>query len=162
MGAAQARSRIKNRGSRRAVLPTEVRAMNENVKIDYDTAEKVMDLDGSKVYVKTIGDKTRADGVQRVCAAFDTYADGPELTRRRRRSMKIMMIPGFSWAKSVGPKLPKLPDGSCPARRPRAKLCDGAEHCTVTPRRPGARRRTSATRPKAPARSSSRTGRRRL
>ena len=35
--------------------------MNENVKIDYDTAEKVMDLDGSKVYVKTIGDKTRAD-----------------------------------------------------------------------------------------------------
>ena len=25
------------------------------------------------------------------------------------------MIPGFSWAKSVGPKLPKLPDGSCPA-----------------------------------------------
>ena len=38
--------------------------MNENVKIDYDTAEKVMDLDGSKVYVKTIGDKTRADGVQ--------------------------------------------------------------------------------------------------
>ena len=29
--------------------------------------------------------------------------------------MKIMMIPGFSWAKSVGPKLPKLPDGSCPA-----------------------------------------------
>mmetsp|Transcript_9332 Transcript_9332/g.25005 ORF Transcript_9332/g.25005 Transcript_9332/m.25005 type:complete len:130 (+) Transcript_9332:112-501(+) len=62
--------------------------MNENVKIDYETAEKVMDLDGSKVYVKTIGDKT---------------------------SMKIMMIPGFSWAKSVGPKLPKLPDGSCPA-----------------------------------------------
>ena len=87
----------------------------------------------SKVYVKTIGDKT---------------------------SMKIMMIPGFSWAKSVGPKLPKLPDGSCPARRPRPKLCDGAEHCTVTPRRPGARRRTSATRPKAPARSSSRTARR--
>ena len=41
----------------------------------------------SKVYVKTIGDKT---------------------------SMKIMMIPGFSWAKSVGPKLPKLADGSCP------------------------------------------------
>ena len=28
--------------------------------------------------------------------------------------MKIMMIPGFSWAKSVGPKLPKLADGSCP------------------------------------------------
>ena len=81
--------------------------MNENVKIDYDTAEKVMDLDGSKVYVKTIGDKTRADGVQRGCAAFDTYA-------ARRRSMKIMMIPGFSWAKSVGPKLPKLADGSCP------------------------------------------------
>ena len=24
------------------------------------------------------------------------------------------MIPGFSWAKSVGPKLPKLADGSCP------------------------------------------------
>merc|ERR1712093_939665 len=63
------------------------RSMNENVKIDYDTTEKVMDLDGSKVYVKTIGDKT---------------------------SMKIMMIPGFSWAKSVGPKLPKLADGSCP------------------------------------------------
>ena len=62
----------------------------------------------SKVYVKTIGDKTRADGVQGSCAAFDTYA-------ARRRSMKIMMIPGFSWAKSVGPKLPKLPDGSCPA-----------------------------------------------
>ena len=40
--------------------------MNENVKIDYETAEKVMDLDGSKVYVKTIGDKTSADGVQRV------------------------------------------------------------------------------------------------
>ena len=39
------------------------------------------------MYVKTIGDKT---------------------------SMKIMMIPGFSWAKSVGPKLPKLADGSCP------------------------------------------------
>ncbi len=71
-GAAQARSRIKNRGSRRAVLPTEVRAMNENVKIDYDTAEKVMDLDGSKVYVKTIGDKTRADGVQRVRADSST------------------------------------------------------------------------------------------
>ena len=82
--------------------------MNENVKIDYDTAEKVMDLDGSKVYVKTIGDKTRADGVQRGRVTFDTYA-------ARRRSMKIMMIPGFSWAKSVGPKLPKLPDGSCPA-----------------------------------------------
>ena len=49
MGAAQARSRIKNRGSRRAVLPTEVRAMNENVKIDYDTAEKVMDLDGCRL-----------------------------------------------------------------------------------------------------------------
>ena len=72
MGAAQARSRIKNRGSRRAVLPTEVRAMNENVKIDYDTAEKVMDLDGSKVYVKTIGDKTRADGVQGGCADSST------------------------------------------------------------------------------------------
>ena len=72
MGAAQARSRIKNRGSRRAVLPTEVRAMNENVKIDYDTAEKVMDLDGSKVYVKTIGDKTPADGVQRVRADSST------------------------------------------------------------------------------------------
>ena len=71
-GAAQARSRIKNRGSRRAVLPTEVRAMNENVKIDYDTAEKVMDLDGSKVYVKTIGDKTRADGVQGGCAHSST------------------------------------------------------------------------------------------
>ena len=71
-GAAQARSRIKNRGSRRAVLPTEVRAMNENVKIDYDTAEKVMDLDGSKVYVKTIGDKTRADGVQGGCADSST------------------------------------------------------------------------------------------
>ena len=52
--------------------------MNENVKLDYDTAEKVMDLDGSKVYVKTIGDKTRADGVQRGCVAFDTYADGAE------------------------------------------------------------------------------------
>jgi hypothetical protein len=72
VGAAQARSRIKNRGSRRAVLPTEVRAMNENVKIDYDTAEKVMDLDGSKVYVKTIGDKTRADGVQGGCADSST------------------------------------------------------------------------------------------
>ncbi len=71
-GAAQARSRIKNRGSRRAVLPTEVRAMNENVKIEYDTAEKVMDLDGSKVYVKTIGDKTRADGVQPVRADSST------------------------------------------------------------------------------------------
>ena len=46
--------------------------MNENVKIDYDTAEKVMDLDGSKVYVKTIGDKTRADGVQGGCAASST------------------------------------------------------------------------------------------
>ena len=45
------------------------------------------------------------------------------------------------------------------ARRPRP-IRDGAEHCTVTPRRPGARRRTSATRPKAPARSSSRTARR--
>ena len=49
--------------------------MNENVKIDYDTAEKVMDLDGSKVYVKTIGDKTRADGVQRGRVTFDKYAD---------------------------------------------------------------------------------------
>ena len=49
--------------------------MNENVKLDYDTAEKVMDLDGSKVYVKTIGDKTRADGVQRVRVTFDKYAD---------------------------------------------------------------------------------------
>ena len=29
----------------------------------------------SKVYVKTIGDKTRADGVQGSCAAFDKYAD---------------------------------------------------------------------------------------
>ena len=72
--------------------------MNENVKIDYDTAEKVMDLDGcglrhtaapatpdarrSKVYVKTIGDKTRADGVQRDCVAFDKYADdGAERVR---------------------------------------------------------------------------------
>ena len=98
--------------------------MNENVKIDYDTAEKVMDLDGSKVYVKTIGDKTRADGVQRGCVAFDTYADGAERIPAPRRSMKIMMIPGFSWAKSVGPKLPKLPDGSCPASRPRPKLRD--------------------------------------
>ena len=71
-GAAQARSRIKTRGSRRARSPTEVRAMNENVKIDYDTAEKVMDLDGSKVYVKTIGDKTRADGVQGGCADSST------------------------------------------------------------------------------------------
>ena len=49
--------------------------MNENVKINYDTAEKVMDLDGSKVYVKTIGDKTRADGVQRGRVTFDKYAD---------------------------------------------------------------------------------------
>ena len=31
-------------------MPTEVRAMNENVKIDYDTAEKVMDLDGYVVF----------------------------------------------------------------------------------------------------------------
>ena len=63
--------------------------MNENVKIDYDTADKVMDLDGcgsrhtaapgharrprrSKVYVKTIGDKTRADGVQGGCADSST------------------------------------------------------------------------------------------
>ena len=54
--------------------------MNENVKIDYDTAEKVMDLDGydrflrgagharhprrSKVYVKTIGDKTSMKTMQ--------------------------------------------------------------------------------------------------
>ena len=38
----------------------------------YDTAEKVMDLDGSKVYVKTIGDKTRADGVQRGRTASST------------------------------------------------------------------------------------------
>ncbi len=52
--------------------------MNENVKIDYDTAEKVMDLDGSKVYVKTIGDKTRADGVQGGRAASSTPpAAGP-------------------------------------------------------------------------------------
>ena len=66
--------------------------MNGNVKINYDTAEKVMDLDGyesrflrgagharrprrSKVYVKTIGDKTRADGVQRGRVTFDKYAD---------------------------------------------------------------------------------------
>ncbi len=33
---------------------------------------KMMDLDGSKVYVKTIGDKTRADGVQRVRADSST------------------------------------------------------------------------------------------
>ena len=46
--------------------------MNENVKIDYDTAEKVMDLDGSKVFVKTIGDKTRTDCVQGGCVAVDT------------------------------------------------------------------------------------------
>lgn len=52
--------------------------MNENVKIDYDTAEKVMDLDGSKVYVKTIGDKTRADGVRGGRAASSTPpAAGP-------------------------------------------------------------------------------------
>ena len=83
--------------------------MNENVKIDYETAEKVMDLDGydrflrgagharrprrSKVYVKTIGDKTRADGVQRGRVTFDKYADnGAERIPAPRRSMKIMMI----------------------------------------------------------------------
>ena len=36
----------------------------------------------SKVYVKTIGDKTRAGGVQGSCAAFDKYADGAERIRR--------------------------------------------------------------------------------
>ena len=70
------------------------------------------------------------------------------------------MIPGFSWAKSVGPKLPKLPDGSCPVllrgvvEKTRRWRKGGKTH------RRGARRRTSATRPRAPARSSSRTARR--
>ena len=47
--------------------------------------------------------------------------------------MKIMMIPGFSWAKSVGPKLPKLPDGSCPA------WCPATHFRLPDPRRCGAR-----------------------
>ena len=101
-GAAQARSRIKNRGSRRAVLPTEVRAMNENVKIDYDTAEKVMDLDGSKVYVKTIGDKTSMKIMVSFCPTFggeichnsEFRADDPRLQLGQVRRAEAAQAPG--------------------------------------------------------------------
>ena len=61
--------------------------MNANVKIDYDTADKIMDLDGcgsrhtaapgharrprrSKVYVKTIGDKTSMKIMVSFCPTF--------------------------------------------------------------------------------------------
>ena len=97
--------------------------MNENVKIDYDTAEKVMDLDGCGLRhtaAPATPDPAQVQGLRQDHRRQDARRRRPAGPRglvdaARRRSMKIMMIPGFSWAKSVGPKLPKLPDGSCPA-----------------------------------------------
>ena len=92
--------------------------MNENVKIDYDTAEKVMDLDGydrflrgagharhprrSKVYVKTIGDKTSMKIMVSFCPTFggaichnsEFRADDPRLQLGQVGGPEAAQAPG--------------------------------------------------------------------
>ena len=93
--------------------------MNENVKINYDTAEKVMDLDGcgsrhtaapgharrprrSKVYVKTIGDKTSMKIMVSFCPTFggeichnsEFRADDPRLQLGQVRRAEAAQAPG--------------------------------------------------------------------
>ena len=108
--------------------------MNENVKIDYDTAEKVMDLDGydrflrgagharhprrSKVYVKTIGDKTSMKIMVSFCPTFggaichnsEFRADDSRLQLGKVRRAEAAQAPGRLMSRVVPRDPLRVPD----------------------------------------------------